>query len=894
MVMKSSQISFNKAPLFSVAIACYNVEQYLPAIFRSIEWQTIDSAEVEYIFVDDCSTDNTAKLIQKWAAKRPNVQVYIQAENEGPGAARNVALDNARGDWITSVDPDDILDRDYFSNVKRMLDQGQAYNPAIIATRVYILNDETGLFKDTHPLRYRFQKGDRYVTFEEDNYAIQMGATAFIRREVINATGLRYDSNIKPSFEDGNFLVRYLLNFDTPVIGLCASAIYYYRKRADQSSLVQSGWSQPEKYTTQIERGYLPLLRSAMKAYGKVPNWLQNIVLYDVFWYFIEDFNMRSKTAWIAEVPEIKARFFENLNEVFSYIDLDRVLSFNIQGIRWVIREAVASYFYNRDGSCPRLHRWGLHDGQRNYSLLTRSLEMSRLECYSNGVRVTPDFEIVARQFYGETFAYEISFKLPAENSSIWYDGRLLTPVSDKVEKPGAPVSKKFLIEGKPSVAQGRTDKMAAKMVRHEILRLTTGTAFYSDAAKVLARKVRKKFVAASTSDSGLKDAVESLASNPSFKEEYAGCWILLDRTSRAGDNAEHFYRYLAQNHPERNAVFLLEEASDDWNRLSAEGFKLLPYGSHEAMAAYLLSSLCLSSDAVEACMYPAPRRIFGKRDIPFIFLQHGISDKDISRWINYKGFAGFVCGANSEFEAIKGPHSPYVLRTDQLFDVGFPRFDRLHQLRERSTTTSSTNTNPHFVIMPTWRGYLADLGDSESVKAREGFLQSQFFAGWSSLLRSTEFRSFCERTNASVDLVLHPNLEKFLPLFDLPPFATVHPISQIDFQELLSSAAVFITDYSSTAFDAAFIDIPVIYYQFDSGEIFSGVHNYRRGWYDAKNQGVGEWAADVDELLDKLAVIKANDFENSGEIKSRIDSFFGYRDDKSCERLYNQLDDIF
>ena len=68
----------------------------------------------------------------------------------------------------------------------------------------------------------------------------------------------------------------------------------------------------------------------------------------------------------------------------------------------------------------------------------------------------------------------------------------------------------------------------------------------------------------------------------PSEKYLSDGSWLLMDRETKADDNAEHFYRYMMQNHPEQTCYFALNRTASDWNRLEQEGFKLVEFGGRE------------------------------------------------------------------------------------------------------------------------------------------------------------------------------------------------------------------------------------------------------------------------------------------------------------------------
>lgn len=100
-----------ESPLISVIVPVYNVEKYLRKCLDSICGQTYRNLEI--LCVNDGSTDGSAAILEEYAAKDARIKVFTQA-NAGQGAARNLALDNAHGTWITGVDSDDYLEPDAY------------------------------------------------------------------------------------------------------------------------------------------------------------------------------------------------------------------------------------------------------------------------------------------------------------------------------------------------------------------------------------------------------------------------------------------------------------------------------------------------------------------------------------------------------------------------------------------------------------------------------------------------------------------------------------------------------------------------------------------------------------------------------------------------------------
>ena len=92
------------APLVSVIIPAYNVEAYVEAAVRSVLDQTL--ADIEVIVVDDGSKDATGEILDRMAHDDPRLTA-LHVQNGGAPAARNLAIDRARGRYLVFVDADD-------------------------------------------------------------------------------------------------------------------------------------------------------------------------------------------------------------------------------------------------------------------------------------------------------------------------------------------------------------------------------------------------------------------------------------------------------------------------------------------------------------------------------------------------------------------------------------------------------------------------------------------------------------------------------------------------------------------------------------------------------------------------------------------------------------------
>ena len=101
-------------PLISVIVPVYNVEKHLKRCINSILSQT--QADFELILIDDGSTDKSGVICDEFATLDKRIQVFHK-ENGGVSSTRNIGLKHATGRWISFVDSDDWIEKDYLATL---------------------------------------------------------------------------------------------------------------------------------------------------------------------------------------------------------------------------------------------------------------------------------------------------------------------------------------------------------------------------------------------------------------------------------------------------------------------------------------------------------------------------------------------------------------------------------------------------------------------------------------------------------------------------------------------------------------------------------------------------------------------------------------------------------
>lgn len=206
-------------PKISVIVPVYNVEQYLPRCIDSILAQTFTDFEI--LLINDGSTDNSGKICDEYAQKDNRIRVFHK-KNGGVSSARNVGLDNAKGEWLAFIDADDWIDVNYLII--------ENYNNADVIEKSYIICDELHTIYTCFAKNIKFNSQEDFFRWyvNKRNNALW---NKIIKREL--TIGHYFDNNVQMG-EDFLFFLSFISQiqkYQYSTIG-----IYYYFKRSDSAT----------------------------------------------------------------------------------------------------------------------------------------------------------------------------------------------------------------------------------------------------------------------------------------------------------------------------------------------------------------------------------------------------------------------------------------------------------------------------------------------------------------------------------------------------------------------------------------------------------------------------------------------------------------------------------
>ena len=182
-------------PKVSIIIAVYNTEKYLKDCIESVLSQ--DYENIELFLVDDGSTDGSPAIMDSYVEKYPSKVVKLTKENGGQASARNLALDKISGEYLTFMDSDDYIAKDY---IRTLITEAAAHDADMVASGQFKVGED-GHIIDT--IRYKVTDGKSLQ--RRLNIAGKLYRTSYVRKFNIKfPEGKLYEDN---SF---NFLAFFL------------------------------------------------------------------------------------------------------------------------------------------------------------------------------------------------------------------------------------------------------------------------------------------------------------------------------------------------------------------------------------------------------------------------------------------------------------------------------------------------------------------------------------------------------------------------------------------------------------------------------------------------------------------------------------------------------------
>lgn len=201
--------------MHTIIIPVYNAEKTIQQCIDSILVQ--NNRDFELIIINDGSTDNSGKICENKAQKDSRIKVFHKP-NGGVSSARNLGLEQAKGEWITFIDADDYIEQDFLPNCNN------SKADLIIQNWEYIGDSDTtdNIEKEFIKIENKKKFLDKHL--HKDIFRCPWGK--FYKLNIIKNNSIKFDIKYKIG-EDTLFVLDYLYNCNT--IEVINSSFYKYR-----------------------------------------------------------------------------------------------------------------------------------------------------------------------------------------------------------------------------------------------------------------------------------------------------------------------------------------------------------------------------------------------------------------------------------------------------------------------------------------------------------------------------------------------------------------------------------------------------------------------------------------------------------------------------------------
>lgn len=211
-----------KMPKVSVIVPMYNVEQYVEKCLETLVNQTLK--EIEIIVVNDGSTDESKKIVQKIMKQFPDKIVYKEKENGGLSDARNYGIPYAKGEYIAFLDSDDYVEKDMYEKMYKI---AQKENSDMVECDFYW----------EYPNKTKKDVGELYQGKKEMIEKVRVVAwNKLIKREVLEKAKVEFPKGYR--YEDVAFTYKLIPYLEK--VSFLKEPCVHYMQRENSISNVQN------------------------------------------------------------------------------------------------------------------------------------------------------------------------------------------------------------------------------------------------------------------------------------------------------------------------------------------------------------------------------------------------------------------------------------------------------------------------------------------------------------------------------------------------------------------------------------------------------------------------------------------------------------------------------
>lgn len=240
-------------PKISIIVPVYKLELYIDRCIQSIIAQTFDDWEL--ILVDDGSPDLSGQICDGYSLADKRIRV-IHKSNGGVSSARNIAIDNASGEWLCFIDGDDFVGPDYLSDFN-------LGNSSIdyFVQGYQVLEEKNGSIKYIKPRECGFQSDFDTIFFQGEKQSLSNSPCfKLYKRSIVTDNSIRFDTRLSYG-EDHLFTLNYMMFVNSAYFSSGFSYTYFHRA-SDSLTTTVVPYTKLMLYAEEIYSAQIKLIRA--------------------------------------------------------------------------------------------------------------------------------------------------------------------------------------------------------------------------------------------------------------------------------------------------------------------------------------------------------------------------------------------------------------------------------------------------------------------------------------------------------------------------------------------------------------------------------------------------------------------------------------------------------
>ena len=773
----------------SIIIPIYNQEKNIENCIQILKKQTVEFQRLEIIFINDGSTDNSRKICENLKQQYSNL-IYLEQKNKGVSNARNEGICMATGKYIFFLDADDGISEDTIEKVSEFFDS------------VYEITDLVTYQIDTLyagkrlPIHFRYQ------------YLVESGVYDLRKYPYIGQTTMNIV--VKNKFSQ-NILFDELQNFSEDQkyccdvlheklkMGFCKDGRYIYNRSDNSSSGRLSG-------SCYIFEQCMRMFEEIFNRYEEVPLAFQGLYVNDIYWKMVNNILFPYHYKGIV--------FNKAIKRIKSLLERCRDS---------VILEHPAIDFFekyyivklknnNKIESRITEQAFSLYDAGK-LLVQEKSMEavITKMSFCTNTVRIEGFIKSVFLQFYREE------------------------PMVCAIENNGKIIKKLELADSTHNYYLSHEKTQRFKAFQYECKLSEVQQVRFEVELGGRWFPVHYYFMPlvplshSKSSDSCRSNGVEcswdgknTLTFLKQRKRKKQEIWLYYDCSGVPCDNGFLQFEHDIKKRDNVERYYIVTDKRQTQNNQYKRSY--VYFGSRKHRQLLRKCTKVLTAYIEESNILPYEReeykKIAGTFNPEIIYLQHGVLHIIMPwKYSREKLLADRIVVSTKE-EADLYIKNGY--KENDLIKTGMPRFECIEKKRKKRK----------ILFAPSWRAYLVGKYINHAWQEMpEKFVESKFYKEIQKFLSAYELNDFLDKYDYELEVKLHPIFKMYEKFFSWRSNRIVFTNDAAKESEYV----LFITDFSSYAFNFSYLSIPVLHFIPDRVEFECGMNGYRELNYSEK-----------------------------------------------------------